>query len=95
METKETEKLLIESILDVLEPDTADSIKITPETRPLLDIPGFDSLLSFSALNSFEEKSGKNLSEFNDLFFSEGKDKYLSIKQIAKLLNDYLKKQGG
>lgn len=94
MDIKEIEKRIIDSVVDVLKMAGHHVPKITLETIPLQDISGFDSLMALSAINSFEEKTGKNLPDINDLFFSDGKDKIPNLKQVAKRIHVYLNEKG-
>lgn len=90
MNQAEIEKMLIEIVCDLQELSGRERVEISPETRPLEDIPGFDSLNCVEATIDAIDRLDKNL-DFNNVFFDD--NQALTIQQAATRLLSCITKQ--
>lgn len=76
----EIEKILIDIVCNIQELSGREKVEISTGTRPLEDIPGFDSLNCVEATIDAIDRLDKNL-DFNNIFFDD--NKALTIQQAA------------
>ena len=83
MKQTDVEKMLIEIVSDLQKSSGREVVKVTPKTRPFVDMPDFDSLNGVEATVDILDKLGLDLS-FNNVFAEN--DKALSISEAAARL---------
>ncbi len=83
MDQATIEKLLSDTVRALQELSGREHVAITARTRPVLDVPGFDSLNGVEATIEVLGQLGLE-TDFNNIFVEE--DKALSISQAAKRL---------
>ena len=65
---------------------------VAPETVPFKDIEGFDSLTALEVLTELEEVAGLHVEV--EIFFSDEKKKYLSVRELALAIWKEMQKGG-
>lgn len=86
MNQTEMEQMLIGIVRDLQELSGREATEISAVTRPVEDIPGFDSLNCVEATIDAASKLNKEI-KLNNIFFEDNKS--LSIKEAAtRLLNE-------
>ena len=81
MSNGEIERLLIDAVLAIQKMSGRKDVAMTASTRPLLDIPDFDSLNGVEATIETGGKLNFDI-PFNNIFLNESK-RALSIKEAA------------
>jgi acyl carrier protein len=85
------EALLIKLIKEG-SPDNQDGV-VEPQTIPLKDVKGFDSLTALEVLTELEEETGIHVEE--DVFYVDVKPKkYRSIQETASAIWNEIQKEG-
>jgi acyl carrier protein len=73
-------------------PDNLDAV-VGPQTVPIRDVLGFDSLTALEVLTEFEEETGIHVEE--DIFYVDVKPrKYRSIRETASAIWNEIQKGG-
>ena len=80
MKLEDIEKLLIDVACDVQKMSGREVVNLTSESRPLLDMPGFDSLNGVEATVDALNRLKLDL-DFIDIFVDE--EKALTIREAA------------
>jgi hypothetical protein len=89
MTQTEIEQALVKAVCNTQESSGRDLINVTPETRPIGDLAGFDSLNGVETTVEAIELIKKDL-PFNNVFVDENKAKALTIREAAKRLLTFL-----
>ncbi len=89
MTQTEIEQALVKAVCHTQESSGRDLINVTPETSPIGELPGFDSLNGVEITVEIIEVIKKDL-PFNNVFVVEGKAKALTIREAAKRLLTFL-----
>lgn len=90
MNQTEIEQMLIDIVCNLQELSGREKVEISAGTRPIEDVPGFDSLNCVEATIDAVDKLDKNL-DFNNVFFDD--NKALTIQQAAVRLLSCITKQ--
>ena len=85
MNQTEIEKMLISIVCRLQELSGREKVPVTAETKPLLEIPGFDSLNGVEATVEIFDELKLDLGS-NDVFVVEDKNKALTISEAASRL---------
>lgn len=85
----EIEKILIDTVCEIQAISGRESVPVTATTRPMEDVPGFDSLNCVEATIDALGKLGID-ADFNNVFADD--NEALSIKQAAVRLMALMKK---
>lgn len=83
MKQAEIEQMLIGIVRDLQELSGREATEISAATRPIEDIPGFDSLNCVEATIDAASKLNREIKSIN-IFYED--DKALSIKEVATCL---------
>jgi hypothetical protein len=89
MTQTEIEQALVKAVCNTQGSSGRDLINVTPETRPIGDLPGFDSLNGVETTVEAIDLIKKDL-PFNNVFVDENKAKALTIREAAKRLLTFL-----
>jgi len=89
MNKEEIEQMLINVVRELQELSGRDMVKISVGTRPIEDVPGFDSLNCVEATIDAASRLGKEVN-FNNVFFDDNKS--LSIQEAAVRLMGEIQK---
>ena len=89
MTQTEIEEALVKAVCHTQESSGRDLINVTLETRPIGELPGFDSLNGVEITVEIIEFIKKDL-PFNNVFVAENKAKALTISEAAKRLLTFL-----
>ncbi len=87
----EIEQMLIKIVCEIQTLSGRESIGVSNATRPVLDMPGFDSLNGVEATVDAIDKLQQDL-KFNNVFVED--DKALTIQQAASRLLSCILKEG-
>ena len=90
MNQTQIEKMLINIVCNLQELSGREKVEISAGTRPIEDVPGFDSLNCVEATIEAIDQLDKNL-DFNNVFFDDNKS--LTIQQAAVRLLSCITKQ--
>lgn len=85
----EIEKMLIAVVTEIQRISGRDIVPMSGKTKPVLDVPGFDSLNGVEATVDALDRLNLDLG-FNNVFVES--DKALTIQQAAERLYDRIKK---
>jgi acyl carrier protein len=85
MNQTELEEILIEVVCRLQELSGREKVSVTSDTKPVLDMPGFDSLNGVEATVEVLDRLKLDLG-FNDVFIAEDKNKALTIREAAARL---------
>lgn len=88
MDQREIEQILINVVCELQALSGRSPVPVSGSTRPVLDVPGFDSLNGVEATVEAIDRFQHEL-EFNNVFVEN--DKALSIQQAANRLLNCLK----
>ncbi len=83
MTQAEIERMLIEVVCQIQEISGREGVDVTSDTRPVLDMPGFDSLNGVESTIELSGRINKDV-PFNNIFVEESKA--LSIRQAGTRL---------
>ncbi|MGB3508457.1 MAG: hypothetical protein WBA93_04310 [Microcoleaceae cyanobacterium] len=86
MEQEEVENNLIEILQSIQSDSGYDAGNINGETRPFIDLEGFDSHIEVSAISTLSEKLPVNIPNDRHIFVSKDCQRLLSIKESAALV---------
>ncbi len=86
----EMEKMLIDVVCKIQELSGREKVVVTPGTRPVLDMPGFDSLNGVEVTVDIFDRLKLDLN-FNNLLVDDGKA--LTVTQAATRLLSCIPKQ--
>jgi len=89
MKKKEIEQMLINVVRELQELSGRDMVEISTGTRPIEDVPGFDSLNCVEATIDAASRLGEEVN-FNNVFFDGNKS--LSIQEAAVRLMGEMQK---
>jgi len=89
MNQTEIEQALIKAVCQTQESSGRDLINVTAETRPIGDLPGFDSLNGVETTVEAIAYIKRDL-PFNNVFVAENKAKALTIREAARRLLSFL-----
>ena len=85
MNQKDMEQILINIVCNIQKISGREEVPVTADTKPVLDIPGFDSLNGVEATVEVLDQLGIDL-DFNNVFVED--DSALTIQQAAtRLIN--------
>ncbi len=91
MNQTEIEKMLIAIVCRLQELSGREKVPVTAKSKPLLDMPGFDSLNGVEATVEIFDELKLDLG-FNDVFVAEDKNKALTIREAAVRLGASMEK---
>ena len=85
MNQTEIEQMLIDVVCQLQELSGREKVPVTADTKPVLDMPGFDSLNGVEATVEVLDRLKLDL-DFNNVFIDEDKKKALTIRQAGARL---------
>lgn len=84
MTRKEVVEAVVDAVAEVQGISGRACPKITASTKPIGDVPGFDSLNALEATIVIMERLGVDVPEGTNIFVSEAGDSALSVNEVAR-----------